>query len=89
MTEILTFVDYQDEKKEVKKLKDESISFPITHQTAVGPIEFDLRIKRNKEGKVIIENKTSITAKNKGYVHNKEKRYLLDTNTPSSFAKSL
>lgn len=89
MVEALAFQEYEHERKEVKKLKDGSISFPVTHQTAVGLMEFDFRIKKNKEGKVIIENKTPITEKNKGYVHNKEKRYFLKTNTPSIFAKSL
>lgn len=74
--------------KEVKRLNDGSIQLPYTKETSMGTVDFDLRLKKRKDGKVIIENKTPITENNKGYVRSKES-YIIDTSSANTFAQSL
>lgn len=81
---------YQEpEIKEVKKLKDGTVKLPVTHATSMGVVDFDFRLSKNKEGRLIITNATKITEKNKGYVKNVDKAYFLDASSPEAFAKSL
>ena len=78
----------QQKVKEVKKLSDETIQIPYSKETTMWTLEFDLRIKKEKDGSVRIENKTPITEKNKGYIRSKEK-YYLNTSDSKAFAQSL
>lgn len=78
----------QPKVKEVKKLNDGTIQIPYIKETSMWTIEFDLKIKKEKDGKVSIENKTPITEKNKGYIRSKEK-YYLNTSNSKTFAQSL
>ena len=58
----------QQKVKEVKKLSDGTIQIPYSKETTIWTLEFDLRIKKGKDGSARIENKTPITEKNKGYI---------------------
>ena len=78
----------QQKVKEVKKLNDGTIQIPYSKETTMWTLEFDLRIKKEKDGSVRIENKTPITEKNKGYIRSKEK-YYLNTSDSKAFAQSL
>lgn len=78
----------QPKVKEVKKLNDGTIQIPYSKETTMWTVEFDLRIKKEKDGSVRIENKTPITEKNKGYIRSKEK-YYLNTSDSKAFAQSL
>ena len=78
----------QQKVKEVKKLSDGTIQIPYSKETTIWTLEFDLRIKKGKDGSARIENKTPITEKNKGYIRSKEK-YYLNTSDSKAFAQSL
>ena len=78
----------QQKVKEVRKLSDGTIQIPYSKETTMWTVEFDLRIKKEKDGSVRIENKTPITEKNKGYIRSKEK-YYLNTSDSKAFAQSL
>lgn len=79
----------EPEVKEVEKLSDGSVHLPYIKETSMGSVDFDFRIKKNKEGKTIIENKTKESPQNKGYILNNDKTFILDTSSSSAFAKSL
>lgn len=79
----------QPKIKNVEKLSDWTVLIPYTKETSVWwIIEFDFRVKQEKDGKVFIENKTPITESNKWYIHSQEK-YELDVSDSKAFAKSL
>lgn len=74
--------------KEVKKMKDGSISLPFSHETSMGMIDFNFKLEK-KGNKIHLSNLTKETTQNKGYLKNKNLTFLLSTDSPQQFANEL
>lgn len=74
--------------KEVKKMKDGSVSLPFSHETSMGIIEFNFKLEK-KGDKIQISNLTKASERNQGYLKNKNQTFLLSTDSPQHFSKDL